>query len=381
MTNADWVNKDYYKALGVAKDASAAEIKKAYRKLARQNHPDSNPGDKAAEERFKAISEAYDVIGDEEKRKEYDQVRAMGVGGFGPFMGGGQPGPYAQDFDLSDLFGGAGGGGGIFGNLFGGGGRRSTARRGADIETDTTLSFVDAIEGATVSLRLTGDAPCSVCNGTGAKPGTSPKVCPDCGGRGMRTASSGGAFAMTETCTTCRGRGRLIDDPCTTCHGTGRGLSHRTISAKIPAGVKDGQRIRLRGKGEAGDRGAPSGDLYITVKVAPHPVFGRKGDDLTIKAPVSFPEAALGAELKVPTLQGSSVTVRIPPGTPNGRTFRVRGKGVKRKDGTHGDLMVTVDVQVPAQLDETARQAVEALRDAMDHSDLRADLFSEVRDG
>jgi molecular chaperone DnaJ len=379
MTNADWVNKDYYKALGVAKDASAAEIKKAYRKLARQNHPDSNPGDRAAEERFKAISEAYDVIGDEEKRKEYDQVRAMGVGGFGPFMGGAQPGPYAQDFDLSDLFGGAEGG--LFGNLFGGGGRRRTARRGADIETETTISFTDAIEGATVSLRLTGDAPCSACHGTGARPGTSPRVCPDCGGRGVRTASSGGAFAMTETCTTCRGRGRLVDDPCTTCHGTGRGLSHRTISAKIPAGVKDGQRIRLRGKGEPGDRGAPSGDLLISVKVAPHPLFARKGDDLALKVPVSFPEAALGAELKVPTLQGSSVTVRIPAGTPNGRTFRVRGKGVRRKDGSSGDLMVTVDVQVPAHLDEPARQAVEALREAMDHSDLRAGLFSEVRDG
>ena len=232
-----------------------------------------------------------------------------------------------------------------------------------------------------MSLRLTGDAPCSVCNGTGARPGTSPRVCPDCGGRGMRTASAGGAFAMTETCTTCRGRGRLIDDPCTTCHGTGRGLSHRTISAKIPAGVKDGQKIRLRGKGEAGDRGAPPGDLFITVKVAPHPLFGRKGDDLTLKVPVSFPEAALGAELKVPTLQGSSVTVRIPAGTPNGRTFRVRGKGVARKDGTSGDLMVTVDVQVPAHLDEAARQAVEALRDALGPSDLRAGLFSEVRDG
>ena len=320
------------------------------------------------------------MVGDEAKRAEYDQIRAMGVGGFGPFAGGSQPGSYSDDFDLGDLLGGAGASG-LFGNIFGGGGRRRTARRGADVETQTTLAFSDAIEGATVSLRLTGDAPCSVCNGTGAKPGTSPRACPDCGGRGMRTASSGGAFAMTETCTTCRGRGRLIDDPCTTCHGTGRGLSHRTISAKIPAGVKDGQKIRLRGKGEPGDRGAPAGDLYITVKVASHPLFGRKGDDLTLKVPVSFPEASLGAELKVPTLQGSSVTVRMPAGTPNGRTFRVRGKGVGRKDGTSGDLMVTVDVQVPAHLDAEARKAVEALRDAIDHSDLRAGLFAEASDG
>jgi molecular chaperone DnaJ len=384
MTNADWINKDYYKALGVAKDASAAEIKKAYRKLARLNHPDSNAGDKSAEERFKAIAEAYDVIGDDEKRKQYDQVRTMGVGGFGPFV---NQGGYAQDFDLNDLFAQAGGGSGgagsgigdLFGGMFGGGRRRPpAARRGHDIETDTTLAFVDSIEGATVSLRLTADAPCSLCNGTGAKPGTSPRVCHDCGGAGLRAASAGGAFTMNETCTTCRGRGRIVDDPCSGCHGTGRGLSSRTISAKFPAGVKDGQKIRLRGKGEPGERGAPAGDLLINIKVAPHDIFGRSGDNLTVKVPVSFPEAALGGEVRVPTLNGSPVTVRIPAGTPNGRTFRVRGKGVHRMDGSRGDLMVTLDVHVPAHLTDGARAAVEALRDAMDGSDLRARLFTDV---
>src|SRR3954451_20801621 len=395
MTSADWANKDFYKVLGVAKDASAAEIKKAYRKLARENHPDSHPGDQAAEERFKAIAEAYDVVGDAEKRKQYDELRS-GLGGFGPFTTGGAGPP---PFDFGDVFsgggtraGGAGGGGfsDLFGGMFGGGGgtrtRTTSARRpGADIETEATIGFADSIDGVTVSLRLSSDAPCPDCSGTGARAGTLPRVCPDCEGVGMRAASVGGAFTMNETCPTCRGRGLVVDDPCPTCHGSGRGLSNRTVSARIPAGVKDGQRIRLRGKGATGERGGPAGDLYVNVKVASHALFGRKGDTLTLTVPISFDEAALGAEIKVPTLSGAPVTLRIPPGTPNGRSFRVRGRGVKRTSGSSagstGDLLVTVEVQVPAVLNEKARAAVEAYREATAGADRRANLSDRVRSG
>ena len=382
MTNSDWANKDFYKILGVSEDASAAEIKKAYRKLARANHPDSKPGNRAAEERFKAIAEAYDVVGDEEKRKQYDEMRTLFAGGgpgpFGAGWPGGQPGGTtggSTTFDLGDLLGGVFGGGGP-----GGGATRrpprSSSRRGSDIETTTTISFAEAIEGVTVSLRLASEAPCPHCRGTGARAGSMPRVCPECDGVGMRAASMGGAFTLNETCPACRGRGLIVDDPCPSCHGSGRGLSDRTIQARIPAGVRDGQRIKLRGKGAKGEYGGPAGDLYVVVKVSPHPLFGRSGDNLTLKVPVSFDEAALGADIKVPTLMGAPVTVKVPPGTPNGRTFRVRGRGAPRKDGTAGDLLVTVDVQVPASLSADARAAVESYRDATAASDLRSRLFT-----
>lgn len=386
MTSADWATKDFYKVLGVSKDATAEDIKKAYRKLARANHPDSKPGDTAAEDRFKQIAEAYDVIGDPAKRKQYDELRTYG-GGFGPFTTGRPGGQGGQPFDVGDFLGGHAGGGGfsdIFGTMFGGGGagrtRQSAPRRGADIETDATISFTDAVEGVTVSLRLSSDAPCPDCSGTGARSGTVPRVCPECDGVGMHAASVGGAFTMNETCPSCRGRGLVVDDPCPTCHGSGRGMSSRTIQARIPAGVKDGQRIRLRGKGASGERGGPAGDLFVNVKVSPHPLFGRKGDNLTLTVPISFDEAALGSEIKVPTLDGAPVTVKIPPGTPNGRTFRVRGRGVQRTSGPsaghRGDLLVTVEVHVPAVLDEKARQAVLAYREASAGGDLRANLFA-----
>ncbi|HSE10685.1 MAG TPA: molecular chaperone DnaJ [Nocardioidaceae bacterium] len=383
MTSADWATKDFYKVLGVSKDASADEIKKAYRKLARANHPDSHPGDKAAEDRFKAIAEAYDVVGDADKRKKYDELRTYG-GGFGPFTAGRPGGEGAQTFDMGDFLGGQAGGGGfgdLFGTIFGGGGgggraRQSAPRRGQDLETDATISFLDSVDGVTVSLRLSSDAPCPDCNGTGARSGTVPRVCPECEGVGMHAASVGGAFTMNETCPTCRGRGLVVDDPCPTCHGSGRGQSSRTIQARIPAGVKDGQRIRIRGKGASGERGGEPGDLFVNVKVSPHPVFGRKGDNLTVTVPISFDEAALGAEIKVPTLNSAPVTVKIPAGTPNGRTFRVRGKGVHRKDGHRGDMLVTVDVHVPAVLDDKAREAVQAYREATAGSDLRSNLLA-----
>jgi len=381
MTNADWANKDFYKVLGIAKDASAADIKKAYRKLARANHPDAKPGDKVAEERFKVIAEAYDVVGDPEKRKQYDEMRSM-VGARFPGFGGRTTTGTGQPFDINDFLGGQGGGGGAgfgdpFGGMFGGGrARQAQARRGADVETEATISFSDAIEGVTISLRLSTDAPCPDCSGTGARSGTMPKVCPQCEGVGMVAASMGGAFTMNETCPVCRGRGLVVEDSCPTCRGSGRGMSNRTIQARIPAGVKNGQQIRLRSKGASGERGGPAGDLYVNVHVSAHPVFGRKGDNLTVDVPVTFDEAALGADIKVPTLTGPPVTVKIPAGTPNGRTFRVRGHGVVRKDGHKADLLVTVGVQVPATLNDHAREAVKAYREATSDSDIRANLFN-----
>jgi len=375
VTNADWAKKDFYKELGVSKEATQDEIKKAYRKLARANHPDSNPGDSAKHERFKAVAEAYDVVGDAAKRKQYDELRSMPSGfGYGSGGGGG--------FDLNDLLRDRAGGGGfgdMFGDLFGGGRARQQQQRrpqkGADVETTATIGFTDSVEGVTISLRLTSDAPCPECSGTGGKPGTRPHICPECEGAGFVVASVGGAFTMNETCPACGGRQLVYDEPCPTCHGSGRGMSARSIQARIPAGVKDGQKIRLRGKGAAGENGGPAGDLFVTVKVTPHRVFGRKGDNLTLDVPVSFDEAALGAEVKIPTLQGAPVTLKIPAGTPNGRTFRVRGKGARKSDGTNGDLLATVQVQVPAVLDAAAREAVEAYRTATADKALRSNLF------
>ncbi len=386
---ADWAQKDFYAVLGVKKDATAADIKKAYRKLARLNHPDSNPGDDAKHEKFKAVAEAYDVVGDPEKRKKYDEMRelygsgAQGWQGRGGFGGGG------GGFNLDDLLrdrGGAGGGGGIgdmFGDLFGsrGRGRSQTAARpqkGSDVETTATIGFNDATDGVTISLRLTSDAPCPDCSGTGGKPGTRPRICPECEGAGFIVNTVGGAFSLNETCPKCGGRQLIYDEPCPTCHGSGHGLSARSIQARIPAGVKDGQRIRLRGKGSAGVNGGPPGDLFVAVKVTPHRLFGRKGDNLTLDVPISFDEASLGAEIKIPTLGGAPVTVKVPAGTPNGRTFRVRGKGGRKKDGTNGDLLVTVQVQVPSHLDPPAREAVEAYRAATAGKPLRANLFDEA---
>jgi len=380
---ADWAGKDFYNVLGVKKDASQDEIKKSYRKLARANHPDSNPGDTAKHEKFKAVAEAYDVVGDVEKRKKYDEMRSLyGSGGFRGGFPGGQGGQ-GGGFDINDLLrdrAGAGAGGGGFGDMFGDlfGGRTRQQRRpqkGADVETTATISFTDALEGVTISLRLTSDAPCPDCSGTGGKPGTKPHICPECEGAGFVVSSVGGAFSMNETCPACGGRQLVYDEPCPTCQGSGRGMSARSIQARIPAGVKDGQRIRLRAKGAAGENGGPNGDLYVVVKVSPHRLFARKGDNLTLDVPVSFDEAALGADIKVPTLGGGPVTLKIPAGTPNGRTFRVRGKGARKSDGTNGDLLATVQVQVPAVLDQTARDAVEAYRKATAGKPLRANLF------
>jgi molecular chaperone DnaJ len=379
--NADWANKDFYQVLGVAKDADQATIKKAYRKLARENHPDGRPGDKAAEERFKQVAEAYDVVGDVEKRKQYDEMRSMFAGaGAGGVGGGGFPGGFGGQqagggFDISDLFGDLFNRGGAGGGGFGGRPQAPRPARGADLETETTLAFEDAMAGSQINLRLSSDAPCPTCSGTGGKPGTRPHVCGTCDGAGSVVSSVGGGFSMNETCPECHGRQLVYDEACPTCHGSGRGLSSRSISARIPAGVKDGQRIRLKGKGASGENGGPAGDLLVTVHVRPHQLFGRKGDNLTLEVPVSFDEAALGAEIKVPTLGGPAITLRVQPGTPNGRVMRVRGRGAPRKDGSKGDLLVTVDVQVPATLDEATREAVLAYRAARAGEDPRARLF------
>ena len=384
---ADWANKDFYQVLGVDKLASQADIKKAYRRLARANHPDSNPGDSQKHDTFKAVAEAYDVVGDPEKRKSYDEYRTQVS--TGPFAGGFGGGGFRPPggFDIDDVIRGhAGGFGDMFGDIFGGGGGRGqrqqsrTARpvRGTDAETTATIGFTDSIEGVTISLRLTSDSPCPQCKGTGGKPGTKPHICATCEGAGFVVSGVGGAFSLNETCPTCHGRQLVYDEPCPVCHGSGRGTSARSIQARIPAGVKDGQRIRLKGKGGAGENGGPAGDLFVTVKVAPHRLFGRKDDNLTIDVPISFDEAALGADVKIPTLGGAPVTLKIPAGTPNGRTFRIRGRGAKKKDGTNGDLLATVQVQVPAVLNEQAREAVTAYRAATEGSTLRSNLFEQA---
>lgn len=381
--NRDWLEKDFYATLGVDKKATADEIKKKYRKLARELHPDKNPGDAAAEERFKAVSEAYDVLSDDKKRAEYDEAREMlASGGFGP--GGFGPGGFGGGrVNLEDLFGGGAGDGdpGAFSDLLGGlfnrrgGSRQQRPRRGADLESELTLSFDDALDGVTVPLRLSSEAACDTCFGTGARPGTVPKVCPTCQGSGQ-TARNAGGFAFAEPCVSCHGRGLLVEDPCPSCRGSGRGLSTRTVQARIPAGVKDGARIRLKGKGGAGDRGGPNGDLFVSVHVDPHPVFARKGDAVTVTVPITFVEATLGATVDVPTPRNGLVTLRIPAGTRNGRTFRVRGKGAPTKDGGFGELLVTVDIEVPQNLSREARDALTAFAEHTADHDPRRDVYA-----
>lgn len=370
MSQREWIEKDFYKELGVSSDASADDIKKAYRKLARDLHPDANPGDIKAEERFKAVSEANAVLSDPAKKKEYDEARRLfASGGFGPGAGysTGGGGFGGGGFDLGDLFGGGAAGGGdgglgdIFGGLFNRGGGRSASstrpRRGSDVETETTLDFREAAQGVTVPLRLTSPSACTTCHGSGAKPGTSPRVCPRCNGTGVVSRNQG-AFGFSEPCDDCRGTGSIIDEPCSDCHGNGVTNRTRTITVRVPSGVSDGQKIRLAGQGEAGLRGAPSGDLYVTVHVRPDKVFGRNGDDLTLVVPVSYGELVLGTTLSVPTLDGR-VGVKVPAGTADGRILRVRGRGVPKRGGGAGDLLVTVKVAVPQKLDDPA---IEALR-------------------
>jgi molecular chaperone DnaJ len=374
---------DYYKTLGVEKKATPEEIKKAYRKLARQYHPDRNPDDKKAEERFKEISQAHDVLGDPEKRKQYDngsgQFATPGAGGPGSGFGG-----FGNfDFDassmgdiLSNLFGGSGPGGGA-----GGGGRRARSRpqRGGDLETEVRISFDQSISGAQVPLSVPTSGVCATCHGTGAKPGTTPKVCPRCEGRGIETEGQG-MFSISQPCSRCGGSGTVIEDPCPTCHGSGAVRTVERFRVNIPAGVKDGSRIRVAGKGEQGVRGGPPGDLYVITHVDPSSVFTRKGENLEVEVPLTVPEALLGAEVRVPTLDGSK-TLRVAPGTQHGALQRLRGEGPPKLGSgsppTRGDLHYRFVIDVPKELSEEQRAAVGELSKVMD-GDPRAALFSEA---
>ncbi|MFV0526603.1 MAG: molecular chaperone DnaJ [Acidimicrobiales bacterium] len=378
MPQHDWLDKDFYKILGVSEDVSEKDLTKAYRKLARQYHPDANPDDPKAEDRFKEISEAYDVLSDSERRAEYDEVRRFGAsGGFGGFSGGAGPGAngdggFTFDGDLGDILGG----------IFGGGRRRPSGpppgagpRRGDDLETELHLSFSEAVDGITTSVHLTSDAACHTCHGSGAAPGTAPQVCPKCHGRGVLDDNQG-FFSFSQPCDRCGGQGRVVTDPCPTCRGSGIERKPRMVKVRIPAGVKDGQRIRVKGRGAPGRNGGPAGDLYVTVKVARHELFGRSGNNLTLNVPVTFAEAALGAKVTVPTLDGSTVTLRVPAGTSSGKKFRVKGKGVTGARST-GDLLVTVTVDVPTSLTAEQREAIEALAAATTESP-RAHLLSKA---
>ena len=364
MPQHDWLEKDFYKVLGVSSDVSEKDLTKAYRKLARKYHPDANPNNSSAEDKFKEISEAYDVLGDPERRKEYDEVRRLGPGAFGGATGpGGAGGGFGFDpNDLSDLLGG----------MFGGGaGRRGSApgtgpRRGDDLEADLHLSFDEAVEGVTTSVHLTSDAACRTCRGSGSAPGTTPQTCSRCSGRGVLDDNQG-FFSFSQPCDQCGGRGKVVVEPCSSCRGSGIERKPRRVKVRIPAGVKDGQRIRLKGRGAPGRNRGPAGDLFVKVMVAGHLLFGRSGDNLTLDLPITFTEAALGAKVKVPTLEGSSVTLKIPAGTPTGKTFRVRGRGVKTSKRT-GDLLVTIVVDVPTELSDAERAALESLAAATTQS-------------
>jgi molecular chaperone DnaJ len=350
----EWFEKDYYKVLGVVSTASDKEITRAYRKLAKQYHPDANPG---AEDRFKEISAAYDVLGDPDKRKEYDEVRKHGpVGGFPGGAGGGTF--RMEDFgDLGDIFG------GLFGNRGGGRTTQRGPQRGADMEAALHLSFQDAVHGVTTSVNIPQDVRCSNCKGSGAAPGTSTHTCPRCNGTGSLNDNQG-LFSLSTVCPDCMGRGQLFDTPCPVCQGTGNEQKIRSVKVRIPAGVEDGQRIRVKGRGAPGQGMAPPGDLYVVVHVGAHPVFGRTGRNLTITVPVTFPEATLGTTITVPTLDGK-VTLKVPAGTQSGKVLRVRGRGVPAGNGRNGakpgDLLVKTEVVVPTELTDEQRAAVESL--------------------
>lgn len=364
--------QDYYELLGVNKGASADELKKAYRKLAIKYHPDKNPGDQAAEEKFKEITEAYEVLSDTTKRQRYDQ---FGHAAFGPGTGGGAGGAGFGGFGGIDLeealrtfmgeFGGSGGGGGIFGDLFGGGGRRGGSRsgRGSDMRYDLEIDFEEAAFGSRRELTFPVMNECPACKGSGAAAGSGRETCPSCKGQG-EVVQSQGFFHVRQTCRQCGGTGQIIRNPCLKCSGSGRIKERRTLSLRIPAGVETGSRLRLSGKGESGLRGGPPGDLYVIIRVKPHEVFQRHGEDLLCELPVPFLTATLGGEVMVPTLNGQA-RLKIPAGTQSGKVFRMRGKGVHLEGYHAGDLHVQVQVEVPAKLSRSQRKVMESLTEQL----------------
>jgi molecular chaperone DnaJ len=362
-----------YETLGVKKGASADEIKKAYRKLAAQYHPDKNPGDASAEERFKEVQNAYDVLSDEEKRKQYDRFGENGrrAGpGFDPGNFGGGNFTINDLGDLGDLFG------GLFGGRAGRGGtRRAQPERGADLEVPVNVSFEDSLRGLETKIPVQVTTACRECGGTGAEPGTSPVICPVCNGRGV-VAESQGLFALSEPCPRCRGNGTVIEKPCHRCHGSGQEIRTKNYTVKIPAGVKDGTRIRLKGKGEAGQDGGAAGDLFVVTRVEPSKRFQRRDADLVVDVPVTYAEAALGATVEVPTPYGDRVSLKVPAGTQDGRQLRIRGHGApKLKGGGKGDLIARLRLTVPKKLTKKEREALEELQ-KVSREDPREELFA-----
>ena len=369
--NQDWFEKDFYKVLGVAKTASADEIKKAYRKLAKELHPDANPDNKAAETKFKQVSEAYDVLSDAKSKAEYDEVREAVASGRG-FPGAGSNAGFNNagfqtTINMEDIFG------GMFG--FGGSGTRAT--RGDDIEVAITIAFADALQGVTAPVVLTGEDSCTSCSGSGAAAGTTPKTCGSCRGSGQ-TARNAGGFAFPQACKDCNGNGRIIEKPCKDCRGIGIVRRTRTVQVKVQQGVKDGSLIRIARRGAPGRQGGPNGDLLVRVRVTPHPVFGRKDEHLTVTVPITIAEATLGAEVLVPVVTGGSVTLKVPAGTPSGKTFRVKGRGVTHARGKTGDLLVTVEIAIAQKLPKAAREALEAYNKAMLGEDPREELLARA---
>jgi molecular chaperone DnaJ len=379
MANRDWLEKDFYRELGVAKDASQDEIKKAYRKIARENHPDTKPGDAKAEARFKAAGEAYGVLSDPTKRSEYDEARTLMAGGrFGGFGGGGGRGGATSapgGFDVNDLFGGAGRGGGgagglgdllggIFGGLGGRGGGTRTQRqpvRGNDVEAVVHLSFEDSLHGVEAKVPVELTTACRECAGTGAQPGTAPVICPECNGRGVK-AESQGLFALSQPCPRCRGNGTVIEQPCPHCHGSGRERRIKTYTVKIKPGVKDGTRIKLKGKGEPGENGGPAGDLVVVTRVTPSSTYERRGDDLVVQVPVSYATATLGGSVEVPTPDGP-VSLKIPAGSEDGKLLRIKGRGAPKLNGSgKGDVLARVRIQVPKRVNKKERELLEELK-------------------
>lgn len=371
---SEWLEKDYYKILGVSDNASDADIAKAYRRLARRWHPDANPDNKAeAEERFKEISAAYDVVGDKKRRAEYDQLRRLGPAMAGEGFGG--SGPFKVRVENIDDLGGFGdlGLGGfddLLGGIFGrsartGRSRQARVRRGVDLQAGIDLPFEDAVRGTTTTVTLNVEEPCRTCAGSGAAPGTSPKSCPTCGGTGA-VASDQGFFSLRQTCPACRGVGAVPERPCPDCSGTGMRRRKRQVKVRIPPGVEDGDHIRVPGRGAPGAGGGPPGDLFVAVRVGPHPLFARTGRNLAVTVPIGVGEAALGTEVKVPTLEGDPVTVKVPAGTQPGQVLRVRGRGVPATGRLPaGDLLVTLQVVVPRNLSHKQRKAFESLAAAV----------------